>query len=228
MWHIIVSTVIKSLFAYLYLMFLSRILGRKLISQMTFFNFIVGITMGSLGADLAINGWDESMSSGVAMAVLVILALLTDFISIKSMRFRKFVQSHPVTVIDKGVFIENNMRSIRLSIDELNMKLREKNIFNFIEVELAVMETDGQLSVLSKFNKSPVPSSELRMNKASSGLMKDIIMDSEIMEENLYSGGLDKEWLMHQLNSIGIKSISEIFYAGIDNDKKLYFSKRTK
>lgn len=118
------------------------------------------------------------------------------------------------------------MKKNKLTINELMMKLREKNAFNLVDVEFAIMETDGQLSVLPKADKKPLTPYHMNIQANSSGLESDIIIDGTIMEENLKSVGLDKKWLQSELNKQNIKESSEVFYAGVDNTKKLYISKK--
>lgn len=105
-------------------------------------------------------------------------------------------------------------------------KLREKNAFSVADVEFAIMETDGQLSVLPKADKKPLTPANMNIQAVSTGLTRDIIIDGNLMKENLTAAGLDKNWLQAQLKTHNIKDISEIFYTGMDNSKNLYFSKK--
>ena len=120
------------------------------------------------------------------------------------------------------------MKETRLTINELMMKMREKNAFSLADVEFAIMETDGQLSVLPKADKKPVMPSQMNIKATSEGLMKDVIIDGNLMEENLNSAGVDSVWIEAQLNKQNIQDISEVFYAGIYADKKLHVSRKSK
>jgi len=201
-------------------------MGRKLISQMTFFDFVIGVSLGSLAANLAIGTGNAVVTATTALITLAIWELVTGFINIKSFKARKLFDSEPVALIDSGKIVEDNMRRMRLTMSELSMKLREKNIFSFADVEFAIMETDGQLSVLPKSNKVPLTPAHMNIQPTSSGLMSDIIIDGNIMKENLKSAGLNVEWLQSQLNMQSIKNASELFYAGVDANKNLYISKK--
>ena len=120
------------------------------------------------------------------------------------------------------------MKETRLTINELMMKMREKNAFSLADVEFAIMETDGQLSVLPKADKKPVMPSQMNIKATSEGLMKDVMIDGNLMEENLNSAGVDSVWIEAQLNKQNIQDISEVFYAGIYADKKLHVSRKSK
>ena len=222
----IISTVLRSVAVYCLALLLARLIGRKLISQMTFFDFIVGISMGSIVANAMIGKEATTLSSVIALITMSMLTIGIAYVHMKSFKARKIMNSEPTTIVHNGIIIEENMKNIRLTINELMMKLREKNAFNLADVEFAIMETDGQLSVLSKADKRPVTPDQMNIKVTSTGLMKDIIIDGVLMEENLKAAEIDKNWVNSQLKTQDIKDISEVFYAGMDNGKILYISKR--
>lgn len=226
MYEKIFYTIIRGSVTYFLALLLTRLIGRKLVSQMTFFDFVVGVSLGSLTANLAIGSDNTTTTAATALSTIAALAVVTGYIHIKSFKVRKIINSEPVTLIDSGNIVEDNMKRIRLTIDELNMKLREKNVFNLSDVEFAIMEIDGQLSVLPKPDKTPLTPSHMSIHASSSGLMRDVVIDGNIMEENLKSANLNTQWLQSQLNIQGITDASDLFYAGVDANKKLYVSKR--
>jgi len=127
-------------------------------------------------------------------------------------------------MIANGKIMEKNMKKIRLSINDLMMLLREKNIFNISDVEFALMETDGKLSVLPKSQKQPITPADLKLPTTYKGLMKDIIIDGQVMYENLQDANLNEQWLYNELLTKGIKQPQEVFYAGLDTAGNLYVS----
>ncbi|MED4205404.1 DUF421 domain-containing protein [Neobacillus mesonae] len=181
--------------------------------------------MGSLVANAIIDKHFATLTGTTALILFAILTVFTGYISLKNLTFRRLINSEPITLVENGNIVDENMKKMKLTINELKMKLREKNAFNVADVEFAIMETDGKLSVLPKSDKKPLTPSHMNIPTTSSGLEKDIIIDGTIMEENLTSAGLDKEWLTSELNKQNIKDCSEVFYAGVDNTKKLYVSK---
>lgn len=225
--NVLLSTVIRTGIVYILALFLTRIMGRKLISQMTFFDFVVGVSMGSIVANAMVNPGEKAYTSAAALITMSILSIGTAYLYIKSFKARKLVNSEPVTLVQNGAIVEENMKNIRLTIDELMMKLREKNAFSLADVEFAIMETDGKVSVLPKVDKKPVTPSQMNIQTTSAGLMRDIIIDGTLMEENLQAAGLDKAWVNNQLKSQNIKDVSEVFYAGVDNSKSLHVSKKS-
>lgn len=223
---VILNTIIRGVVVYILAIFLTRLMGRKLISQMTFFDFVIGVSMGSIIANAIVGQQFTSMSAITALTLVSILIIATGYLHIKSYKARKLVNSEPIILIQTGTILEENMKKIRLTINELLMKLREKNIFNLADVEFAIMETDGELSVLLKADKKPLTPYNMNIQTVSTGLTKDIIIDGNVMKENLSSSGLNEEWLKSQLKSQNIKNFSDVFYAGLDNTKKLYVSKK--
>jgi uncharacterized membrane protein YcaP (DUF421 family) len=222
----ILNTIARAAAIYVLALFLTRLMGRKLISQMTFFDFIVGVSIGSLAANAMIGSGRTPSSTVSALIVISFLDIAASYLHIKSFKGRKLIDSEPVTLVDNGTIVEDNMRKIRLTVNELMMMLREKNAFNLADVEFAIMETDGQMSVLPKADKKPLTPSHMNIKTTSTGLTRDLIIDGNLMTENLKAAGLDENWLNSQLKTQNIKHISEVFYAGMDNSKNLYISKK--
>ncbi|ETI66542.1 DUF421 domain-containing protein [Neobacillus vireti] len=224
--NIFFITIVKGILIYVLALFLTRKIGTKLISKMTFFDFIMGVSMGSIVANAIIDKQFATLSATTALLLFSFLTIFTGYLSMKNLTFRKLINSEPVTLIENGTIVDENMKKMKLTINELKMKLREKDAFNVADVEFAIMEADGNFSVLPKSDKKPLTPSHMNIHTTSTGLEKDIIIDGTIMEENLTDAGLDKEWLTSELNKQNIKDCSEVFYAGLDNTKKLYISKK--
>ncbi len=226
--EIIISTILKAILGFLLLLVATRLLGRKAISQMTFFDFAVAITIGSVTANLAIGPPDTFYSSITALTTITALTFLIGYLHIKGFRFRKLVESEPIVVVNNGKIMDKNLSRVRITLQELGSLLREKNIFNYSDVEFAVMETDGKLSVLKKSQKQPVTPSDLNIPTSYKGLTKDLIVDGNVMQENLKSVNLNQQWLMSQLTAQGIHDANQVFYAGLDTSGNLYVSPKTK
>lgn len=223
----IINPAFRAVGIYITLLILSRIMGRKMISQLTFFDFVVGIIVGSVSANAALGPYNSNFISGVTvLIVLSLLVLLIGFINLKSFKFRKLVNSEPVVIIEKGQIVDKNLKKERFSTQDLTALLREKNIFNVSDVEFALLEHNGKLSVLPKSQKQPLKPADMNIPTPYQGLSKDIVLDGVIMKENLKDANLTRNWLMSQLSAYGISDIKDVFYAGVDSSNNLYVSKR--
>lgn len=227
MYQILFNASISMVFVYLLTLALTRILGRKLISQMTFFDFILGIMIGNAAVNSSTVKENPSLSSFVSLLIIFLLTLIIDTIHMKSIRFRKFIDSEPVVVIEKGKINDQNVKRLRLSIEELNMLLREKNYFNIADVESAVFETDGKLSVQGKAEKQALTPSDINMVPSYKGLTRDIVIDGSILNNNLQYINKNEHWLKKQLLGYGVHDLKEVFYAGLDSSGNFYVSKRS-
>lgn len=228
MTQVIIQSTYLIVISYFVTLLLTRLMGRKLISQMTFFDFVVGIIIGSAAVNVANIENNTSLSGFVTLIVVSILTIVIDLIHIKSLRIRKITESEPVAVIENGKIVDDNLKKIRLSTEELMMKLREKNMFNIADVEFALMEIDGKLSVQPKSQKQPLTPSDMNLSTTYKGLTRDLIIDGNVMVDNLKYINLDETWLRNEIKKYhNIKDIKEVFYAGLDTSGNLYVSKKS-
>lgn len=206
---------------------MARMLGRKALSQMTFFDFSVVITFGSVAANIGLSG-NNSFHSAVTVLITVgLLGLLSGVLHIKSFRFRKLINSEPLVIIKNGQIIDANMRKGRITITELTSMLRYKNIFDYSDVHYAIFENSGSLSVLPKADKKPLTRKDMQIKAPEGGLTKDIIIDGIIMRENLETANRTEDWLLDMLSQNGIARVRDVFYAGLASNGNLYISKRS-
>lgn len=222
----ILGAVIRTIIAYLILMTAVRAMERKTISQMTLFNFGVAVTMGSVTANLALGSKGTPYTAAAVLIVLAILSILTAYVHIKNPKLNKIINSEPVVVIDNGRIVNSNLSRIRMTLNELSALLREKNVFSMADVEFAIMETDGKLSVLPKAQKMPLTPSDMNIQTTYKGLTKDLIIDGAVMTENLKGANKDENWLKNELGKQGITDVNRVFYAGLDSSGGLYVSLR--
>ncbi|PKM96445.1 MAG: hypothetical protein CVU84_01670 [Firmicutes bacterium HGW-Firmicutes-1] len=224
MYQIIINSIFRATIAYLLLLGVTRLMGRKGLSQMTFFDFSVIITLGSVTANLSMGPNSTTASAVTSLLTLGALAILTGYLHIKNIWISKLTNSEPVTAIENGRIIDKNLKKVRFTMSELTSLLRQKNVFNYADVEFAIIENDGHLSVLPKSQKAPLTPSDLNLSTTYKGLTKDLVMDGKVLCENLKSVKLDETWLNAQLSNQGIDSIEQIFYAGLDSSGNLYVS----
>lgn len=208
---------------------LARIMGRKEISQMTFFNFVSAIAIGSIAANLAVSQ-NLSIRNGVlALAGWTVYTLIMDFIDIKSIRGRKVTTGDPIIVIKEGKIIESAMRKSRLDLDSLNTMLRQKNIFSLADVDYAIFETNGKVSVMPKESKQPLTKGDMNLSTMKNKvypIATEVISDGNVLTNNLSKLNLDRNWLDQQLKQANIDSVEDVFYAEVQQDGSLYIDNR--
>lgn len=220
----ILNSIFRCLITYPLLLFAARMIGRKTLSNMTFFDFVVGITIGSATANISL-GPDSTLKKGITVLLtFAVLTILIDYFHIKSIWFRKLVNSEPVVIIDNGKIQDQNLKRLRLALGDLLSLLRKNKVFNISDVEYALIENTGEISILLKTQKQPVTPSNLKIPTSYQGLTKDLIIDGSILHKNLHAVQLDEVWLQNQLEQQGIKSASSVFFAAIDSAGKLYVS----
>jgi uncharacterized membrane protein YcaP (DUF421 family) len=214
----------KSMVVYFLLIVLTRLIGKKLLSQMTFFDFVVGITLGTIAGafiTIAIPGFWVLLSP----VILTIAVILTGLATLNSIRLRKLIEGEPVVIIQNGKILEHNMRKLRYHLDDLEMQLRERDIFDFNQVEFAVLEPHGQLSVQKKSQYRPLTPSDVKAGTKYEGLATEIIKDGRVFEQNLAQNHLDFNWLYRELRRNNIADVREVLYANLNTGGTLYIDR---
>jgi len=217
--------IIRGLIAFFTLLIFTRVLGKQEISQLTFFDYINGITIGSIAASLTTNLNNRALTEWVGLATWSAAVFLLQIISLKSHYFAKYLNGEPNIIIMNGKIIDATMKKMRYRISELMEQLRSKNIFDISQVEFAILETSGKLSVLKKSSYQPVTPHDLHIPTKYMGLSLELICEGKIIVQNLKQINLDRYWLEDQLKFRGINDSADVFLAVIDTQGNLYIDK---
>ena len=215
--------ILKPTIAFLLLLILARLLGKKQMSQMTFFNYVTGITIGSLAANIITFNdttiWDEV----VGLIWWCVLTALLAYITLKSAKLRLLIDGQPDILIKNGILQKKELGSTRISLEDLTMMLREQGIFSITEVDYAILEPNRELSVLKVQEQITVNRADMSIpTSIPKYLPAEIIIDSRIVYKNLSRYGLNIQWLENELRLQKIGSFEEVFYAEIQSDGTLY------
>jgi uncharacterized membrane protein YcaP (DUF421 family) len=211
----------RSLGALVVLFTFTRILGKKQISQLTFFEYIMGITLGELAGFVSTDIEKHYFYGILAMTVWFIVPFGLELLTLKSKILRNLFEGKGRIVVKEGKVLEDNLKKERLTADELLEQLRGKNVFNVADVEFAVMETSGELSVLLKKDKQPLTASHVGIKAVNEVETQVVIIDGEIIEEPLATIGLSPGWLKTELEKIGITP-ENVFLGQVDAYQQLY------
>lgn len=216
------NVLFRSVITYFVLLFFTRIMGKKQLSQLTYFDYIVGITIGSIAAAASVDKHINVFQSCFSIIVWSILTVLISILTLKSIKLRLWIDSEPLVIIDKGKVIYKNIKKAKYNIGDLLMQLRNKDIFYIADVEIAVLEPDGKLSVLKKAEKTPITVEDMKIKKPKAGMMVDVILDGNILSEHLLQIKKDKRWVIDQLESRNIYNIKDVVFAGVQADGQIY------
>jgi len=223
---IYLKVALQTILAFFAVLIVTRILEKEQLSHLTYYEYVTGITLGSLAAGLAI---DAVIPAGAVLLALVIFSALTylmGYISLKNRVARKLLEGEPTIVVQNGKIMEKNMGRLRYNVDDLLVQLREKGYFNISDVEFAILEPHGKLSVLPKSSKKPVIREDLQIPSSYEGVSSELIMDGEIIYQNLKQNNLDEAWLINQLEKQGIHSPKDVMLASLDTQGNLYIDRK--
>lgn len=217
----IIGTTVLSVVA---LFAITKIMGHKQVAQLDFFDYVSGITIGSIGAELATNleqPWKPLIALGIYGGVSVMLSLLTH----KFPKIRKYINGTPTILMNNGNLYRKNLKKAKLDLSEFMLLCREMGYFNLDEVQTVVFEHNGKLSILPKAENRPATPKDLNIATDVAHIDVEVIMDGRVMGENLSRMGRDMNWLTKQLKSQGYKDAKEIFlgvYCAEDDKLTLY------
>ncbi|WP_046174393.1 DUF421 domain-containing protein [Domibacillus indicus] len=202
------------------LFIMTKILGKKQLSQLSFFEYVAGITIGSIGAEV-VTGLDRNIFHGVVgIIVFTLVPFLVAVLSMKSKKFRTLVEGEGVPFIQNGKVLEDNLKKERYSTDELLELLRKKDVFRVADVEFAVLEATGDLSVMLKKEHQPLTPNMLGVTVAPVKEPQTVIMDGKVLDEPLASMNLNRGWLKGELDKIGV-TIENVFLGQVDSSGQL-------
>lgn len=207
----------RSLIAFFTLLIFARFLGKQQISQLTFFDYVLGITIGSIAASLSIDLESRAWPHWVGLATWTLTVFLIQYISVKSPVAAKLFVGEPVVVISNGKILEEAMGRLRYTTTDLMEELREKDVFDYSQVQFAVVESNGELSVLLKPEYQQPTIQDLNLTVPNSSMSAQLIYDGMIIRENLDAAGVDENWLIKQLKQQNIKHVSDVFLASYNS-----------
>ncbi|MBG9545823.1 YetF domain-containing protein [Cytobacillus firmus] len=225
------ETILRVTIAFLVLFLLARLMGRKEIGQMTFFNWTTAIGIGSIAGNLAVNESTLIKDGVIALIVWTLFTIILDMIDLKSKQGRMVTTGEPLIVIKAGRIMEAALKISRIDMDELQALLRQKDIFSLKDVDYAILETNGELSVLKKESQQPVTKTDLNIKSLKNVLFPlptDVISDGKINSENLSKLHLEKSWLDRELQKANIRSAEDVFFAQVQQDGTLYIDRKSK
>ncbi|MBW7457520.1 DUF421 domain-containing protein [Paenibacillus sepulcri] len=212
---------LRTLLAVVVLFVMTKLLGKRQVSQLSLFEYITGITIGSLAAYISLDVDTKWFLGIVSLCVWVGVSLGIEFLQLKSKAVRDFIDTKGTILIKDGKVLEKNLMKERLTTDELMEQLRRKNVFLASDVEFAIMEPSGDINVLLTRDNQPLTAKHIGLKVNPEQEPQAVIMDGKIMDEPLATIGLNRQWLNTELEAIGVTP-ENVFLGQVDADKQLY------
>ncbi|MDD1367295.1 DUF421 domain-containing protein [Bacillus sp. MHSD17] len=208
--------ILRSVFILIILFAITKWLGKRQISQLSFFEYIAGMTIGDIAAQVS-TGLDSKFFHGVfAILIFAVVPFLTGILSLKNKAARDFFEGKSTVLIKDGKILEDNLKKEKYTSDELLELLRGKDAFSVADVEFAVLEPSGELNVLLKKDRQPLTAKDIGLKVANEKEPQTVIMDGNILDEPLSSSGHNRAWLHSELEKLGVV-IENVFLGQVDS-----------
>lgn len=206
------------------LFLLTKLMGNKQISQLSMFDYIIGISIGSIAAEFATE-LENPERTLVAMIIYAVIAYCVSVITGKSTKARKIINGKPLILYDKGKLYRENFKKARIDVSDFLTQCRSKGFFDLSRMQTAVFEYNGSISILPVEENRPLEPSDMNIKPVQQELLVNVILDGHINEENLKHTGNNRIWLEKELQNRGFRNAKEVFLGlvnTVDNTVLLY------
>ena len=200
---------------------LTKIIGYRQMSQMSMFDYINGITIGSIAAEMATSLEKIFLQPLTAMIVFGLITFGLSFLCRKFIRVRRFVEGHPLVLFQGGRLYRNNLKTCKMDVTELLEQCRVNGYFDLSKLHTIVLECNGRMSFLPEETNRPLNPMDMGMNPKQTFLVANVILDGKVMEENLRHTGNDIKWLQKQAYAKGAKHLEDVLLATVDSSNTL-------
>ena len=222
-WSEVLDVVLRSFISLITLFLVTKALGKKQVSQLSLFDYVIGISIGNFAAEATINTESQYMNGITSVVVFGLVAYLISYGTMKSMKMRRFFMGVPTILIQDGKLIKKNLKKVKFDLNDLLEECRSNNYFDISQIKYAIMEVNGKLSILPKDENRNVTLEDMNLKPDKEGLCANVIIDGNIMYNNLKLVHKDEEWLLKQLKVRG-KNLDDVLLATVDiNDKLLIY-----
>lgn len=212
--------ILTSLSSAVVLFLLAKLMGHKQIVQLDLFNYITGITIGSIAAEFATE-LENPIQPLIAMIVYGLIAVCLSILTSKFSRIRKYINGTPTILMNDGKLYRKNLKKARLDLSEFLVLCRQSGYFDLSAIQTAIFEYNGQLTILPTSGQRPATPDDLSLTPPPACVFTEVIMDGRIMGENLHRKGLNEQWLQKQLELQGYRSAKEVYLGLCDQNNQL-------
>lgn len=221
------NVVIRGLLSLITLFLVTKLIGKKQVSQLSLFDYVIGISIGNFATEMTINLESEELYGIIAVLLFGGIAYLVSVGTMKSIKLRRFFMGSPTILIEHGKILQDNFYKVKYDINDMLEQCRVNGYFDISEIDYAIVEANGELSILAKSEYLPVNRNDMKLKVSKNGLCANVIIDGKVMYNNLKKINKDEKWLNKELKLKG-KDISDIILATVDINDKVVFYERNK
>ena len=221
-----IITFIRTLILYFLVVVVMRMMGKRQIAQMQPFELVIAIMIADLAATPMENTGIPLLNGVVPIITLLSVQVIVSFISIKSEAVREIICGKPSILINRGKLVQSELRRLRINMNDLLEQLRGKDYPNLSDVEFAILETNGELSIIPKTSKRTVIVQDLNIKVQHEELPITVIVDGNLLYSNLQKTGRDEQWLHRELKKQGLESIKDTFFAFLSSEGEFFAQKK--
>ncbi len=215
----------RSLVSLIILFFITKIIGKKQVSELSLFDYVIGISIGNFTAEMTMNFDGQYINGVVATVTFGVVAYLVSILSMKSIGIRRAIVGVPTVLIENGNVLLKSLKKVKIDINDLLEQARNAGYFDLEEIAFAIMEVNGKISFLAKDKYSNPTKNDLKLKLSKDNLTANIIIDSRLMEENISNTDRDREWFIQQLKVKGYDTYESILLATYKDNKITIYRK---
>lgn len=210
-----IKIIITSFFSLVALFILTKLIGNRQVSEFTMLDYVMGITIGSIAAEMATE-LEEPLKPLVSMITFAIVSVLISFITSKSMKIRKMIFGKPIILMKDGKAYRKNFKKSNIDLSEFFMQCRAAGYFDISAINTAILEPSGKISFFPFSHKRPLTAEDLKVVPSKDTICHCIVEDGVVLKKNLKNAGKDELWFKGELKALGIKDKEQIFFATVD------------
>lgn len=216
----------RSLLSLFILFLVTKLIGKKQVSELSLFDYVIGISIGNFTAEMTMSLDVQFINGVMALLTFGLFAYLISLLTMKSIRIRRFFIGVPTVIIQNGKIIEKAMKHVMIDINDLLEQCRINGYYDLTQIEYAIMEAYGKISIMPKSEYKPLTPNDMKKKVAQEDLQANVIIDGVIMQNNLENMNKSINWLEKELKVKGYKEYDDIILAILDkNDKLTIFDK---
>ena len=215
------DVIIRALFSLITLFLVTKMLGKKQESQLSLYDYVIGISVGNFASEMTTNIEIQFINGIVAVLLFGFVAYLVSILTMKSIVLRRFFMGTPTVLIEKGKLLEKGLKKVKFDMNDLLEECRGNGYFDINQIEYAIMEANGKISILPKSDYKPLTVADMQLKVPQERLCANVIIDGKIMHKNLENMNKNEKWLLHELKIKGYTKLESILLATLDSNDKV-------